>query len=145
MLHLRLLFMDVLDRAAQLLLVVFHLGADILPRLAHQVAMTLPLHAALQAERDEQPNRDRRQVNQNVAPAMRRLMRRMHIEHRLVPSVCVTHRAHRQTSAAIVLATIPRCGIGAVAGSGLPLNACHPERSEGPAVPRIVTNPGALS
>jgi hypothetical protein len=43
----------------------------------------LPLNTAFQAERNEQTNRDGGQMDEDVAPAMGRLMRRMDVDHRL--------------------------------------------------------------
>jgi hypothetical protein len=51
------------------------------------VPVMLPLHAPLHAERDQQPDRDRSQVNKKFAPAIHRFMRRMHIEHSLIVSL----------------------------------------------------------
>ncbi len=73
-LHLRLLFVNLIKRVMQILLIVHDLGADVLPRLMDEMPVMLPFDAPLQAERNEQTDRDRRQVYQDVAPAMCRFL-----------------------------------------------------------------------
>ena len=45
--------------------------------------MVLPLDAAFQAERNEQTDRDGGQMDEDVTPAVGRLMGRMDVDHRL--------------------------------------------------------------
>jgi hypothetical protein len=52
-LRLRLLAMDRIPRVANRLLIVTKLAAQVLPRLGHQMPMAPPLHAPLQAQRDQ--------------------------------------------------------------------------------------------
>jgi hypothetical protein len=48
------------------------------------------LNAPLQAQRDQQPYRDRGQMNKKITPAKDRFMRRMHFDHWVSSPVCGT-------------------------------------------------------
>ena len=57
------------------------LAADVLLGLMSQVHVVSPLHGSLQAQRNQQAYRDGEQVQQKVADAVNRLVRRMNIKH----------------------------------------------------------------
>src|SRR5947199_1174406 len=52
----------------------------------HQDAVVPELHASLQTQRDQQPYRDCRKMNEKIPPAMQRFTRRMHFNHSSLPS-----------------------------------------------------------
>ena len=79
--HLRLLLVDLAQRVMQFLLVFLHLGADILPRLTYKMPMMLPFDTPFQTERDEETHRNGGQVDEDVTPAMRRLLWRVDVDH----------------------------------------------------------------
>jgi hypothetical protein len=49
----------------------------------HQVTMVLPFDTPFETERNEEADRYGGQMDEDVAPAMRRFMRRMNVDHRL--------------------------------------------------------------
>src|SRR5271154_4734222 len=49
----------------------------------HEMPMVPPFDAPLHAQSNQQPNRDRGQMNKKIAPPVDRFVGRMHIEHGL--------------------------------------------------------------
>ncbi len=79
-----LLLVYLSERIANAAQIVLKFTAKILTRFVNQMAMMLPLNASLQAERNEESHRDGGKVNEDVAPAMRRLVWRVDVDHRLL-------------------------------------------------------------
>jgi hypothetical protein len=93
----------------------------------HQVPVVPPLHAPLQAQRNQQTYRDRRQVDKEIPPAVYRFMRRMHIKHGLIISCSAIppSLSNLQSLASVAETTLKQ--ICANAARHPPMDPTHPE------------------
>lgn len=79
--------LDLLLDFSQLFVIVCNLNVQTRFSLVSQMAMVLPFNNAFDADGDQQPDRNGKQVKEEVSPAVDRFMRRVDVETQLLAIV----------------------------------------------------------